>query len=207
MSDTSIATEILTENNNRTIRTDDDDEDEVKTYKSETDNSRTSSRTTSRRRTNLSYSSFTTKPSDRKSNNNKTYNEDFETDQDITISQRRPDSSRRKRLSFAGQEKEFDSARSNVIQKDAEIQVNTNDLFKNSDLVRSLNIYNPSSLLLSSLAQFDQINLRDLNQITGYNMINHAFNDLFRANLNFVRNFLTTQRNMYESQMESIQPK
>jgi hypothetical protein len=38
-------------------------------------------------------------------------------------------------------------------------------------------------------------------------MMKHAFNDLIRANLNFVKNFLATQRNMYEIQMQSIQPK
>jgi hypothetical protein len=143
-----------------------------------------------------SRSSFTTRQQTTEDHHPKSYFEDFETDPDLTIS--RPDSSRRKQLSFAAEK---------VPTKSVEIQVNTNDLFKHSDLVKSLNIYNPSSLLLSSLSQFDQVNLRDLNQITGYNMINHAFNDLFRANLNFVRNFLATQRNMYEIQMQSIQPK
>ena len=194
--DTSIATDIVTDNPI------DDDEEEIRTYKSETDEPSRSSRTSRTRRP--TSRSSTIKQSETAIT--RSYFDDFETDQDVTLSTR-PDSAKKKQLSFASEIKPTTRTRTSAILRDAEIQVNTNDLFKNSDLVRSLNIYNPSSILLSSLAQFDQVNLRDLNQITGYNMINHAFNDLFKANLNFIKNFLATQRNMYEIQMQSIQPK
>lgn len=88
-----------------------------------------------------------------------------------------------------------------------EIQVDPKDLLKYSDVLKSVNVYNPSSLVLSSLTFFnDSTTLRDLNQITGYNMINQTFNDLIKMNLNFLRTFLATQRTLYEQQVQSIHP-
>jgi hypothetical protein len=75
-------------------------------------------------------------------------------------------------------------------------------------LLNTVNVYNPSSLLLASVSHFDDstATLRDLNQLTGYNMINQTFNDMFKYNLNFMKNFLAAQRSLYEQQIHSIQP-
>ena len=89
-----------------------------------------------------------------------------------------------------------------------EVQVDTHDLLKYSDVLKSVNVYNPSSLILSSLSFFnDSSSLRDLDQLTGFNLINQTFNDLIGMNLNFFKNFLNTQRTLYEQQLQSIQPK
>jgi hypothetical protein len=126
----------------------------------------------------------------------KSYYEDFETDQDVTF---RDSARHKKQLSFASDFKTY---------KSTEIQVDSNDLLKHSDLLRSVNAYNPSSLLLASVTHLhDQTTLRELNQITGYNLINQSFNDLIKMNLNFMRNFLNVQRTLYEQQIQSIQPK
>lgn len=100
------------------------------------------------------------------------------------------------------------SPRSSRAATTAEAQVDTHDLLKYSDILKSVNVYNPSSLVLSSLAFFnDSSSLGDLNQLTGYNLINQTFNDLIGMNLNFFKNFLATQRALYEQQLQSIQPK
>ena len=89
-----------------------------------------------------------------------------------------------------------------------EVQVDTHDLLKYSDVLKSVNVYNPSSLILSSLSFFnDSSSLRDLDQLTGFNLINQTFNDLIGMNLSFFKNFLNTQRTLYEQQLMSIQPK
>ena len=90
----------------------------------------------------------------------------------------------------------------------AEIQVDPTDLLKNADIMNSINVYNPSSILLATTSHLNQAaTLKDLNQLTGYTMINQAFNDLIKMNLGFVSNFLASQRNLYEQQIKSIQPK
>lgn len=89
-----------------------------------------------------------------------------------------------------------------------EVQVDTHDLLKYSDVLKSVNVYNPSSLILSSLSFFnDSSSLSDLDQLTGFNLINQTFNDLIGMNLSFFKNFLNTQRTLYEQQLQSIQPK
>lgn len=126
----------------------------------------------------------------------KSYYEDFETDQDFTTVSR-TEKSKRKHLSFVENKK-----------VNMEVQVDPNDLLKNSDLIRSVNAYNPSSLLLASVTYLNEgSNLKDLNQLTGFNLINQTFNDLIRMNVNFMKNFLSTQKSLYEQQIASIQPK
>ena len=151
----------------------------------------------------------------------KSYIDDFEnTDQDVTVS-RVVD--KRKQLSFAT-DPIFDKAKtksktatattktrpSGVASSNAEVQVDTADLLKYSHLLKSVSMYNPSSLLLATVSHFDHVDhtatLRDLNQLTGYNMINQTFNDLIKYNLNFMKNFLAAQRSLYEQQIQSIQP-
>ncbi|CAF0742232.1 unnamed protein product [Brachionus calyciflorus] len=129
----------------------------------------------------------------------KSYFEDFETDPDLTIVSR-ADRLKRKHLSFAeSNKKELNNI---------EVQVDPNDLLKHSDLIRSVNAYNPSSLLLASVTFLNEkSNLKDLNQLTGFNLINQTFNDLIRMNVNFMKNFLATQKSLYEQQIASIQPK
>lgn len=110
----------------------------------------------------------------------------------------------KKKKSWRSNKKSVGAARAST----AEAQVDTHDLIKYSDVLRRVNVYNPSSLLLSSLSFFDHSSsLRDLNQLTGYNLINETFNDLIKMNLSFFKNFLTTQRTLYEQQLQSIQPK
>ena len=90
----------------------------------------------------------------------------------------------------------------------AEIQVDPTDLLKNSDMLNAINVYDPSSILLATTSHLNTAaTLKDLNQLTGYTMINQAFNDLIKMNLSFVGNFLTSQRNLYEQQIKSIRPK
>ncbi len=90
----------------------------------------------------------------------------------------------------------------------AEIQCDPTDLLRNSTLMNTVNVYNPSSILLATASHLNSENtLRDLNQITGYTMINQAFTDILRVNINFVKNFLSAQRSMYEQQINTIQPK
>lgn len=135
----------------------------------------------------------------------KSYYDDFETDQDVTS--RAETSTRRKQLSFADREGSR-RGKSSLSLTNVEIQVDPNDLLKHSQLIKSVNAYNPSSLILATVSYLnDSSSLRDLNQITGYNLINQTFNDLIRMNLNFMKNFLNTQRNLYEQQIQSIQPK
>ncbi|RNA01078.1 hypothetical protein BpHYR1_051587 [Brachionus plicatilis] len=134
----------------------------------------------------------------RSSYKDKSYYDDFETDQDFTLVSR-AEKSKRKQLTFAENKKEVNSI---------EIQVDPNDLLRHSDLIRSVNVYNPSSLLLASVSFLNQgTNLKDLNQLTGFNLINQTFNDLIRMNVNFMKNFLATQKSLYEQQIASIQPK
>ena len=90
----------------------------------------------------------------------------------------------------------------------AECQCDPIDLLKNSDLMKTVNVYNPSSILLATSTHLnDTATLRDLNQLTGYTMFNQAFNDILKININFVKNFLSAQRNLYEQQISSIKPK
>jgi hypothetical protein len=90
-----------------------------------------------------------------------------------------------------------------------EIQVDQTDLIKHTDLYKSVGMYpNPSSLVIASLSYLnDSTNLTELNQLTGYNLVNSAYTDLIKMNLNFFRNFLTVQRALYQQQLNSIQPK
>lgn len=93
-------------------------------------------------------------------------------------------------------------------KRNAEIQVDPTDLLKNSEFLTTVNVYNPSSILLATTSHLNTAStLKDLNQLTGYTMINQAFNDLMKMNLSFVSNFLTSQRNLYEQQIKSIRPK
>jgi hypothetical protein len=95
-----------------------------------------------------------------------------------------------------------------VQKRNAEIQVDPTDLLKNSEFLTTVNVYNPSSILLATTSHLNTAStLKDLNQLTGYTMINQAFNDLMKMNLSFVSNFLTSQRNLYEQQIKSIRPK
>jgi hypothetical protein len=90
----------------------------------------------------------------------------------------------------------------------AEIQVDPTDMLKHTDLYKSVGSFNPSSLMIASLSYLnDETNLNDLNQLTGYNLINQSYNDLIRMNLSFFRNFLTVQRSLYQQQIASIKPK
>jgi hypothetical protein len=90
----------------------------------------------------------------------------------------------------------------------AEIQVDPTDMLKHSDLYKSVGSFNPSSLMIASLSYLnDETNLNDLNQLTGYNLINQSYTDLIRMNLNFFRNFLAVQRSLYQQQIASIKPK
>ena len=97
---------------------------------------------------------------------------------------------------------------SRMAVSNAEIQVDPSDILKHSDLYKSVGTCNPSSLIISSLTYLnDSTNLNDLNQLTGFNMINQTYSDLIRMNLNFFRNFLTVQRSLYQQQVNSIKPK
>ena len=75
-------------------------------------------------------------------------------------------------------------------------------------MLNTVNVYNPSSILLATTSHLnDNRTLNDLNQMTGYTMINQAFNDILKVNVNFVKNFLSAQRSLYEQQISSIRPK
>lgn len=165
-----------------------DSESEIKTFKSEES---TESRPTLKKRS-------------------KSYQSDFETDQDFSVISQRTNefsfkpTNRRKSSATSTTAK----AKKSTPKTNVEVQVDQNDLLKYSDLLKSVNVYNPSSLLLSSMAYLnDSTSLRDLNQLTGYNLINQTFNDLIKMNLSYLKNFLSMQRNLYEQQIQSIQPK
>lgn len=108
----------------------------------------------------------------------------------------------KKQLSF------FEAKVKPVATSNAEIQCDPTDLLRNHSLLNTVNVYNPSSILLATASHLNSENtLRDLNQITGYQMINQTFNDILKVNINFVKNFLSAQRSMYEQQISTIQPK
>jgi hypothetical protein len=121
---------------------------------------------------------------------------------------------KRKQLSFAADldiVRKPSSSTIRPISNNAQVQVDTADLLAYSNVLKSVNVYNPSSLLMATVSHFDRDNsstatLRELNQLTGYNMINQTFNDLIKYNVNFMKNFLQAQRSLYESQVQSIQP-
>ena len=161
--------------------------------------------TTDNRTTRQSTTRKSTKnKSTRKSGTSKTtsrqhsYFEDFETtDFDVDQTPRTP---YKKQLSFyEGKIKPTSNA---------ECQCDPADLLKNSQLLNTVNVYNPSSILLATTSHLnDPHTLKDLNQLTGYTMINQAFNDILKVNINFVKNFLGAQRSLYEQQISSIKPK
>lgn len=220
-----IATEIMSEINYKSYS----ETEEIKTLRSQSSSSRSPTRSTSRTSRSESRtprnSSRTGKSTDRSTSrtsvsrldlsktetktqhkSTRSYYDDFETEGDLTSRRNDASEGRRKQLSFADK---FDiSSRQTQTKSNAEVQVDTVDLLKYSNLLKSVNVYNPSSLLLASVSHFDDSStLRDLNQLTGYNMINSTFNDLIKMNLNFMKNFLSAQRNLYEQQVYSIQPK
>jgi len=178
-------TTITTDKSTTTIETEsitDNDVDEVyevETVKTESDEEPT------RTKTNIKQQRFLAVQ--------RSYNSDFETEATSAAQLKS-----RKQLSFA----EFKQT------NNAQIQVDPTDLLKNSDMLNSINVYNPSSILLATTSHLNTAaTLKDLNQLTGYTMINQAFNDLIKMNLSFVSNFLISQRNLYEQQIKSIRPK
>ena len=153
----------------------------------------------------------------------KSYNDDFESE----ITKRTKNHSPRKDVTANSYYEDFESTEMDAttrksdkkhrtvhIEKkarpttNAECQCDAIDLLKNSDLMKTVNVYNPSSILLATSTHLkDTARLRDLNQLTGYTMFNQAFNDILKININFVKNFLSAQRNLYEQQISSIKPK
>jgi hypothetical protein len=143
------------------------------------------------------------------------------------------DSARRKQLSFDKSAKIVDGTKGvfvksprrskkhrqkplindDIIKTSVDIQVNPSDLMDYSGMLRNVNIFNPSSLLIGgtggslSNVTHQTHSLRDLNDITGYATINQAFNDLIKMNLNFLKNFCSAQRAIYEQQINSIHPR
>ena len=45
----------------------------------------------------------------------------------------------------------------------------------------------------------------DWNKYLDLNVANNAFNDLMKMNLNFMKHFISLQRQMYESEMQKLQ--
>ncbi len=136
------------------------------------------------------------------------YMDDFETtDFDVDVTPRH-----KKQLSFFNTtefvpEKQ-DRQKVFVETTTASCQVDPQDLLKNSSLLNTVNVYNPSSILLATTSHLNSgATLKDLNQVTGYCMINQAFNEILKVNINFVQNFLGAQRALYEQQISSIKPK
>lgn len=131
-------------------------------------------------------------------------------------SKREKKSKSKKKKQLSSYASDFEDATSVTYKKkeptrstqNAEIQVDPTDLLRNGHVLNSISCFNPSSILLASTAYLsNETTLRDLNQISGYSMINKAFNDLIKMNVVFINNFLITQRNLYEEQLKSIQPK
>lgn len=139
----------------------------------------------------------------------RSYYDGFDTtDFDVDATPRNRSEIHKKQLSF------FDTTNYEPQQKfkpvssaNAGCQVDPTDLLKNSQLLNTVNVYNPSSILLATTSHLNsQQTLNDLNQMTGYTMINQAFNDILKVNVNFVKNFLGAQRSLYEQQINSIRP-
>jgi hypothetical protein len=85
--------------------------------------------------------------------------------------------------------------------KTIETQVGDNDFIDKHDLISSLNFYTPSSYLSTKKAY-----LTNLNRMIEFNTVNHAVDEMIRMNIQFLKNFLATQRIMYESELESMKP-
>lgn len=98
----------------------------------------------------------------------------------------------------------FKRLENNLIEperRSMQTQVDDMDLVKNSPAFsQNLNVYSPFSL--GPLMQ-----LQNLDNIVQYNVINHTFNDIIKMNLDFMKNFLSVQRQLYENEIKSIKPK
>lgn len=84
--------------------------------------------------------------------------------------------------------------------KSAQVQVDDLELMRHSDLVKNLSLYSPFSL-------GTQVPLADLNNLIEFNVVNNSFNDIIKMNLSFMKNFLSTQRQLYESEIRNIKPR
>jgi len=140
----------------------------------------------------------------------RSYIDDFETtDFDVDATPR--NRSEKKQLSFFATTEfrpEETASRRPAETATRGCQVDPQDLLKNSSLLNTVNVYNPSSILLATTSHLNSATtLKELNQVTGYCMINQAFNDILKVNINFVQNFLGAQRSLYEQQISSIKPK
>jgi len=80
--------------------------------------------------------------------------------------------------------------------KSVEIQVNDVDLLKNSNLFIDTPLFTPFSVASKRV---------DWNQYLDLNVANNAFNDLMKMNLEFMKNFINIQRQMYENEMRNLQ--
>ena len=127
------------------------------------------------------------------------YQDDFDTERDLTP--------KRKDYSYNKRNKPISTKRTTVETTNAEIQCDPVDLLKNSDFAKTISVFNPSSIVLANTFLNNSSSLKELNELTGYTLFNQAFNDLIKINVNFVKNFLATQRALYEQQIKSIQPR
>lgn len=118
------------------------------------------------------------------------YQEDFDTETETSIRSR---SSIKRYSKKSGRKKESE-------MKSAQVQVDDLELMRHSDLVKNLSLYSPFSL-------GTQVPLSDLNNLIEFNVVNNSFNDIIKMNLAFMKNFLSTQRQMYESEIRNIKPR
>ena len=123
------------------------------------------------------------------------YQEDFDTESDISKIQSIMSKSNGK-SSTVGGTKSKEKLRASSTAKSVETQCNDIDLLKNSNLFVESPLFTPFSVAGKRV---------DWNQYLDLNVANNAFNDLMKMNLDFMKNFINIQRQMYENEMRSLQ--
>ena len=119
------------------------------------------------------------------------YNEDFDTESEISRIQSIKSNNRVSSATLKPKTKS-----SSISAKSVEIQVNDVDLLKNSNLFIDTPLFTPFSVASKKV---------DWNQYLDLNVANNAFNDLMKMNLDFMKNFINIQRQMYENEMRDLQ--
>jgi hypothetical protein len=128
------------------------------------------------------------------------YNEDFISETEPQSTSRRTKSSLKqyKRVSLSPK---LHAKHQTIKTKTIQTQVGDTDFVDKHDLINSLEFYTPSSYLNTKKAY-----LNNLNRMIEFNTVNHAVDEMIRMNIQFLKNFLTTQRIMYESELEGMKP-
>ena len=120
------------------------------------------------------------------------YQEDFDTESEISRIQSSKSNTRVSSATLIKPRTKY----STTSAKSVEIQVNDVDLLKHSNLFIDTPLFTPFSVASKRV---------DWNQYLDLNVANNAFNDLMKMNLDFMKNFINIQRQMYENEMRNLQ--